>query len=144
MAADDVIYSPKAQITRITGSATRASGTFSTSGEVTALSANAYQVGDAVLSCSFSTAPTEGDLVHLYIRPLNIDGSNNATIPEDGYEHIFVGSFSVKDTTAQQYIKLPGIPLLEGDQQFYIKNDTDQTMDSDYVVKVTPVPTNTQ
>ncbi len=144
MAAGDLIYSPGTQTTVITGASTRATGAFSASGEVTALSANTYPTGDAVLSCSFAVSPSEGDLVHLYRRDINIDGTNDATIPEAGYEHTYLGSFSVKDTTAQQYISLPGIPLFSGDQEFYIENDADQTMDSDYVVKITPITYKTE
>jgi hypothetical protein len=139
MATGDAIYSAGTQTTVITGGATRATGAFSTSGEVTALSSNTYPIGDAVLSCSFSVAPTEGDRVHLYRRDINIDSTNDATAPEAGYEHIYLGSFPVKDVTSQQYIPLPGIPLAYGDQEFYIENDADQTMDADYTVKITPL-----
>lgn len=143
MASGDVEYSPGSQTTVITGAATRATGAFSTSGEQTnTLSSNKYPFANASLSCSFSVAPTEGDLVHLYVRGLNIDGTSDATEPEDGYEHIHIGSFPVKDVTSQQYILLPNVPLLYGDQSFYIENDADQTMDSDYVVKITPLTFN--
>lgn len=143
MATGDIIYSPGTQTTVITGAATRATGVFST--EVTALTSNVAPFANAVLTCAYTTAPTEGDLVHLYRRDINIDGAGDATVPEDGYEHIHVGSFPVKNlgSSTTQYISLPNIPLIEGDQEFYIENDADQTMDSGYLVKITPMAFNT-
>lgn len=138
MATGDAIFSPGTQVAAITGAATRATGAFSGSGEVTALSTNVYPFGDAVLSCSFTVAPTIGGLVHLYRRDINIDSTNDATIPEAGLEYIYLGSFLVAAVTTQQYISMPAIPLFSGSQEFYLENDATQTMDADYVVKITP------
>jgi len=139
MATNDANFSAGTETTVITGGATRATDAFSTSGEVTALSSNLYPFCKAVLSCSYSSAPTEGDTVDLYRRDINIDSTNDATIPEAGFEYHYMGSFAVKDSTSQQYVSLNSVPLAYGDQEFYIKNSADQTMDSDYTVKITPL-----
>lgn len=135
--ANEALMAFGTQVTAISGTATRAAGAFSTSGEATAQTSQTYPLFDASLSCSYTTAPTEGDLVHLYRRDIDIDGTNDATIPEAGYEHHYLGSFPVKDVTSQQYISLKDCPASE-DYELYIENDADQTMDSDYVLKITP------
>ena len=142
MATGDSIFSEGTQVTAITGGATRASGVYSTSGEVTALSSNTAIFGDATLSCSFTVAPVAGEKVSLFRRDINIDSTNDAAVPASGRPEIFMGTFTVLAVTTQQFMSLPSIPLFSGDQEFYIRNDTSQTMDADYLVKIKPMHIN--
>lgn len=135
--ANEAILTADTAVTVITGAGTRADGAFST--EVVAISSNTYPFARAVLSCSFGVAPAEGTTVSLYRRDLNIDGTNDAESPDAGPNQTYLGSFTLEDTTAQQYIARQGVPLAFGDQEFYILNNGGQTMDADYTVKITPM-----
>ena len=139
MATNDAIFSAQTQTTVITGTTTRASGAFSTAAECTnPISNNLRPMAKATLSCSFSTAPTANMLVNLYRRGLAIDGTNDAETPSSAYPNEWVGAFPINAVTTQQYAEVM-ILLIEGDQEFYIENDTDQTMDADYIVTVKPL-----
>lgn len=137
--AGDIILTSDAQITVITGTATRANNAFSTSAEATAMTANEHPYGEATLSCSFAIAPVAGSSVHLFRRDLNIDGTNDAPVPNASYEEQYVGSFALNTVTTQQFSIIATVPLRNGDQEFYIKNGGGQVMDLDYVVKIKSV-----
>lgn len=142
MATGDQILSAGSQTTVITGSGTLADGAYSTSGDATAITGNLYPFAEAVLTTAFSVAPTAGKRVHLFRRGRNIDGTNHAPVPVSGYEEIYVGSFTVSNTASSTSYDLPEIPLRKGDQDFFIKNDTGQTMSSGFTVKITPLTFN--
>lgn len=144
MATGDLIASPGGQVTVITGSATRANGVYSTSAEATAVTSNVAFIGDFVLSASFTTAPTAGGKISLWRRDKNLLGaSENEEIPAGGFGTL-VGLFTVRaiGSGTQQYMSLTGVPMFIGDQEYYIRNEADQTLDSDYVLKVTPMYAN--
>lgn len=86
----------------------------------------------------FSTAPTEGTVLSLYARPLDIDGTADAEIPETTRPTVLIGSFVVNNVTTAQYIELiaQDVPWLAS---YYIHNNgTGQTLSSGWTLKATP------
>lgn len=98
-----------------------------------------YPDAEFVAALTFGTAPTEGTVVALYARPLDIDGTNDAPVPEAARPTMFIGSFVVDNVTTAQYLG----PLLARDvplkASYYLHNNaTGQTISSGWTLKVTP------
>lgn len=107
-------------------------------GTITALTpSSAAPLCDAVLTVTMAVAPSAGAAFHLYRRDINIDGTNDATVPDANFKNTYVGSFPVDLVTTAQYISLTDIPITVS-QEFYIENDTGQSTSGTTTVKVTP------
>ena len=105
---------------------------------ITALVQTDYvPLGDAVLTVTMAVAPAAGAAFHLYRRDMNIDGTNDSTVPDANFKSICVGSFLLDLVTTIQYVSLTDIPLVV-DQEFYIENDAGQSTTSTTIVKITP------
>ena len=97
-----------------------------------------YPDAKFVASFTFGTAPTEGTVLALYARPLDIDGTNDAEVPEAARPTVFIGSFVVNNVTTAQYAELIArdVPWLAS---YYLHNSgTGQTVSSGWTLKVTP------
>lgn len=94
-----------------------------------------------VLSATFSTAPDANSACNLYLRPLNIQSTNDQNIPDANFLHTYVGSFPLNDNTSIQYcnlqITLPNNATSQ-DYEFYIENRAGQTMSAGWDIYVTP------
>lgn len=93
---------------------------------------------DFVASFTFGTAPTENTVIALYARPLDIDGTNDAEVPEAARPTMFVGSFVVNNVTTAQYATIieRQVPKLAS---YYLHNvGTGQTVAAGWTLKVTP------
>lgn len=83
------------------------------------------------LEVNFSAAPDANSVVNLYARPLNIQSTNDPIAPDATNQHVFMGSFPLKDGTDAQLIPLL-ISLLATNFQtsqiyeFYIENKSGQ------------------
>lgn len=128
------------KITVIEGTSTLADDNFSTSATATERvfdnTEHFFTNAKAVLSCSFTVAPTDQTTVDLYIFEENIFSTNGVAGPgaTDVQGATLVGQFKLYDTTAQQYqtdvINMFGVR----EAKFSIKNTGGQTMDADFVV----------
>ncbi len=97
-----------------------------------------FMYADFVASFTYATAPTEGTVLALYARPLDIDGTNDAEVPETTRSTMFVGSFVVNNVTTTQYATLleRQVPKLAA---YYLHNNgTGQTVSAGWTLKVTP------
>lgn len=104
-----------------------------------AIASNAY-FPDAkfVASFTFATAPTEGTVLALYARPINIDSTNDAEVPEATRPTVYIGSFVVNNVTTAQYAELlaEDVPW---EAEYYIHNNgTGQTVSAGWTLKATP------
>ena len=93
---------------------------------------------DFVLGFTYASAPTEGTVLALYARPLDIDGTNDAEVPEAARPTMFIGSFVVNNVTTAQYAQLieRQVPKLAS---YYVHNSaTGQTVSAGWTLKVTP------
>jgi hypothetical protein len=97
-----------------------------------------YPDAEFVLAAAFSVAPTEGGVLALYARPLNIDGSADAEVPEAALPVWFVGQFQVNNVTTTQYMTLLAEDL-PAEAEYYIHNvSAAQTVSAGWSLKVKP------
>jgi hypothetical protein len=92
-----------------------------------------------VLTFTFATAPTEGTVLALYCRPLDIDGTADAEVPEAARPTRQVGAFVVNNVTTAQTAIAVGrdLPKLAA---YYVHNSgTGQTVSTGWVLKATPL-----
>lgn len=97
-----------------------------------------FMYADFVASFTFATAPTENTVLALYARPLDIDGTNDAEVPEATRPTMFIGSFPVNNVTTAQYAQIieRQVPKLAS---YYLHNaGTGQTVSAGWTLKVTP------
>lgn len=97
-----------------------------------------YTLLDFVLSVTFSVAPAAGEVVNLYARLLDIDGTNDAQVPSANYLATYLGSFLVENVTSAQYIALYNVALPGRSFDCYIENKTSQTISAAWTLKVQP------
>jgi len=93
---------------------------------------------DLVATFTFGTAPTEGTVLALYARPLDIDGTADAEVPEASRPTMFIGSFVVNNVTTLQAATLleRQVPPLA---DYYLHNvGTGQTVSAGWTLKVRP------
>ncbi len=94
-----------------------------------------------VLLANFSVAPDADSIVELYLRPLNIQGTNDSDVPDANMRHVSVGSFPLNDVTTAQYITIDIVlPNTVTSQQyeFYVRNQSGQSLPAGWDIYVTP------
>jgi hypothetical protein len=91
-----------------------------------------------VASFTFSVAPTEGTIIELRARPLNIDSTNDTEAPETTRTPVYIGAYEVNNVTTAQYAEIVArdVPW-EADYYLY-NNGTGQTISAGWTLKVTP------
>ena len=97
-----------------------------------------YPDAKFVIAATFVTAPTEGTTLALYARPLDIDGTNDAEVPETTRPTVFIGTFSVNNVTTAQYIELLAQDVPWSASYYIHNNGTGQTVSAGWTLKVTP------
>lgn len=126
------------------GTASVVDGAFSVAGDVVSggwTNDDDAPMAAVVLTCAFGTAPTANTTVNLYARLMNINGTSDALTPDADNTHVYLGSFLLDDTTAQQNIPLDvRLPNQYSSQvyEFYVENNGVQTMSAGWTLKVTP------
>lgn len=97
-----------------------------------------YPDAEFVLAAAFSVAPTEGGVIALYARPINVDGTADTEVPEATRQNVYVGSFVANNVTATQYMTCIGYDLPK-EAEYYLHNvGGGQTMSAGWTLKVTP------
>lgn len=91
------------------------------------------------LSFTFSVAPTEGTSLALYCRPLDIDGTGDAEVPEAARPTRYVGVFVVNNATTLQYAPCVGRNLPKLATYYIHNNGTGQTVSAGWTLKATPI-----
>lgn len=98
-------------------------------------------VASIVFAGTYSTAPDANSQVHLYARLLNIQSTNDQITPDANFEHVYLGSFPLDDTTSAQYVsidvRLPNTKTSQ-EYEFYIRNAAGQTLGAGWNLYVTP------
>lgn len=97
-----------------------------------------YRDAKFVLKCAFATAPTEGSVLALYARPLDIDGTDDAEAPETTRPTVFVGSFVVNNVTTSQVMELLAQDVPWKASYYLHNNGTGQAVSAGWTLKVTP------
>lgn len=97
-----------------------------------------YPDAKFVIGLTFSVAPTENTTVALYARPLDIDGTADAEVPEASRPTVYIGSAVVNNVTTTQYheINAQDVPWRA---DYYPHNaGTGQTIAAGWTLKVIP------
>ena len=97
-----------------------------------------------IVELTMNVAADDNSGVNLYIRALNVEGTNDDSIPEAEYRHTFLGFFPVLNgiTTIQRSTIAPLVlPIIKTSSiwDFYIENQTGQEIDAGWTVFVTPM-----
>lgn len=95
--------------------------------------------GEFVASFAYASAPTEGTLIGLYARPLDIDGTNDAEVPEAARPTRAIGAFPVNNVTSTQYALCVGRNLPKAATYYLHNAATGQTISAGWTLKVTPL-----
>jgi len=99
-----------------------------------------------ILKCQFDTTmPTVG-VIDLYARPTNIEGVNEAEVPDDNHPFIYIDSFPIDFGVANDvdfYTTIVGavLPNFKTSQtyEFYLKNNASaQTMGVSWALWINP------
>jgi len=89
----------------------------------------------------FSVAPTANTAINLYLRPLDVQSTNDGDVPDANFQHMYVGSFPLNDVTTAQYITIPiSLPGTATSQnyEFYVENKSGQSLPAGWDIYVTP------
>ena len=100
-----------------------------------------YPDAEFVLSVAFATAPTENSTIMLLARPINIDGTADAEVPENGaatFKGVPIGTFVLNNVTTTQYIRLVAYDVPASAEYFIWNNATGQTISAGWTLKVRP------
>ena len=93
------------------------------------------------LLCNFSVAPTANSSLNLYARLLGVQSTNDNTVPNANFQHRYLGSFPLNDSTVAQYITIDvSLPNTKTSQQyeFYIENKSGQSLPLGWDLYITP------
>lgn len=96
---------------------------------------------DAVFCLMIDTtgAMTVGTTLDLIIRPMNIDGTNDAEAPSATYLHHFAGSFRPTASTAAQYLYVEAKDVPKEGQAWIYNNATGQSVPAGWTLKMKPM-----
>ena len=142
IATDAAIEFFGTQDTLGTSSAAVANAAFSVAGDLSTWTNDDDAVSASVtLLANFSVAPTANTSVNLYLRLLDVQGTNDGTIPDANFQHTYVGSFPLNDSTVAQYITIDvGLPnsVTSQNYEFYVENGSGQSLPAGWDIYVTP------
>jgi len=92
---------------------------------------------------TMNVAAADNSGVNLFFRALDVEGTNDDSVPELEYPHTFVGFFPVLNgiTTIQRSTKRVVLPNYKTSSvwEVYIQNLTKQQIDAGWTVFVTPI-----
>lgn len=91
-----------------------------------------------VLTGTFATAPTEGAVLSLYARPIDVDGTADAEAPETTRPTVLVGNFVVNNVTTPQTMMLIALSIPWAADYYIHNNGTGQTLSAGWTLRVTP------
>ena len=97
-----------------------------------------YPDADFVLTFTYGTAPTEGSVLALYARPLDVDGTADTEVPETTRPTVYIGSFVVNNVTTTQTAWLRAYDVPTKADYYIHNNGTGQTVSVGWVLKVNP------
>jgi len=98
-----------------------------------------------VMRCQFGTAPTDGSLINIYGRKMNVQSTNDTPVPTAVNTDQYLGSFVVDGdvgTATNAYLVTSRISLPNHTTSqvydFYFENKTRHTISSGWAAWITP------
>ena len=140
-----VVYST--QVTHIGSGASLAVGGVSVAADVsTALAGDGnlarYPRADfALFIAPTASIASTSTAIYLYRRDLNIDGTNDETVPGASNKNKLTGLFicaAATTVSTSHYLQAADVPLPGGDCEFYIENGLGVNIPLGWTLKVTP------
>ena len=97
---DAAIHTFGTQDTLGTSSAAVVDDAFSIAGDLsTWVNDDDAPQASVTLLANFSVAPTANSAINLYLRLLDVQSTNDATVPDANFQHLYVGSFPLNAST---------------------------------------------
>lgn len=142
ISTDAVVEFFGTQDTLGTSSAAVADAAFSIAGDLsTWTNDDDAPQASVTLLANYSVAPDANSSINLYLRPLDIQSTNDQDVPDANFQHTYVGSFPLNDVTTAQYIaieiSLPNTQTSQ-DYEFYVENQSGQSLPAGWDIYVTP------
>lgn len=114
---------------------------------ISAVLTNAYSAADTggkpdaefAAKLVLGANPTENASVDLYLRPLNIQSTNDAEVPTATYKPYFVCSFLVKGGQTTTWAHGVGVGLPKEGEFYFYNNGTGQTLQTTCELYMTPI-----
>lgn len=99
-----------------------------------------------VLECQWGTQPTDGSVINIYGRKLNVQSTSDSPVPDAANLDQYVGSFTVDGTVAintaaflvTNWLVLPNHATSQ-QYDFYLENQSGQTISANWNLWITPV-----
>lgn len=137
MSGEAIVYKASAAKTLESSGASIANNSVLAASTAYDLAADGQNYPDAefALSCSFATAPTEGAVISLYARPLDVDGTADTQAPEATRPTLFIGNFVVDNVTGAQTLWLYAENLPLKASYTLHNNGTGQSISSGWALK---------
>lgn len=125
---DKYIYGATTVLHDKASTATVANNTMSAeSAEFTSTEHSDYPMGEFELDITFSTAPSFGKSIDLYVRDQSLDGTGKSPAPATTYKRRKLASFYPDTVTTQQFLRAIAILPKEG-TVYLFNNGTFQDM----------------
>ena len=125
-----------------TSSAAVGNGDFSVAGDLsTWTNDDDAPQASVTLFCDFAAAPDTNSSLNLYARMLAVQSTNDNTVPNANFQHRYLGSFPLDNSTDPQYITIgASLPNTKTSQQyeFYIENKSGQSLPLGWDLYITP------
>ncbi len=89
----------------------------------------------------WATAPAVNSVVNLYAAAQDVVSTSDGEVPDANHRHIYIGTFPINDVTTPQFITIDvALPNYKTSSvyQFYIENQTGQTIQAGWDIHVTP------
>jgi len=116
--------------------------TFSVAGDLsTFTNSDDAPQASVVLEATLSVAPDANSSVAFFAQMIDIQSTNDQLVPTANFQQVFLGSFPVKDVTTAQFIPIIiSLPNNATSQiyQFFIQNNTGQTISAGWDIHITP------
>lgn len=94
-----------------------------------------------VFSGGFGGAPVDNSTIVLLARPMNISGTNDAEVPQNGatsFKGVIIGSFVLRNTASVQYVELIAEDVPDEAEYYVWDNATGQTLSAGWTLTVIP------
>lgn len=98
-----------------------------------------YPDAEFALKVTFGTAPLEMSSLDLCVRPLDIQGTNDAEVPDAGFQPHKIGSFSLNNVTSAQWLFCRAYDLPKSGEFYLFNSATGQSTVANAELYMTPL-----
>ena len=141
--ADESIWDYGTEITLEESGASTADGVFTQADDASLTAANKADrthIDMRLTTVDTTVNPDIGGGVNLFERVVNLEGAEDAPVPNADYPHKFCCRFPIDDdqTLTQALLQEIKMNFPDEDSDFYIENDCGQTISAGWNLRATP------